>query len=294
MAEKEITCWVCGQQNFTLKKKSDVHSKLKSENFAITNFDYGKTGELQQCKNCGFIQCIDLEEVVQFYEDLEDPEYENTRKERKLQEERLIRFFKKYKDSGKLLDIGAGSGIMVEASLEQGYQAEGIEPSKWLQENARKLGIPVHQGVFPHPLTPGPFDIITFVDVIEHVTEPAKLLTEIKNALADEGILVLVTPDVNSVAAKIFGYKWWHYRIAHIGYFNKRNLTQLLQSTGYRIIKITRPSWYFTLKYLGIRFLSFLPKFLRFPLPNFLERITIPVNLRDSLLVVCKKETENV
>jgi 2-polyprenyl-3-methyl-5-hydroxy-6-metoxy-1,4-benzoquinol methylase len=285
---------VCGSKEFTLKKKSDVSSNLNSDNFAITNFEYGKTGELQQCKSCGFIQCVDLDEVVKFYEELEDREYENTRKERKLQEERLVRFFGKYKKSGKLLDIGSGSGIMVEAALEHGYKAEGIEPSKWLQQNAQNLGLPVHQGIFPHPETPGPFDIITFVDVIEHVTEPGKLLSDIKNALDNDGILVLVTPDVNSFAAKIFGYKWWHYRIAHIGYFNKKNLTQLLQASGYKIIRITRPSWYFTLKYLGIRFLSFFPKFLRFPLPNFLERITIPVNLRDSLLVVAKKEDQNV
>ncbi len=294
MADKETTCWVCGGKDFTLKKKSDVHANLNSENFAITNFEYGKTGELQQCSGCDFIQCTDLDEVVKFYEELEDHEYENTRKERKLQEERLVRYFTRFKDSGKLLDIGAGSGIMVEAALQHGFQAEGIEPSKWLQQNAQTLGLPVHQGIFPNPATPGPFDIITFVDVIEHVTEPGKLLSEIHAALARDGILVLVTPDVSSVVAKILGFKWWHYRIAHIGYFNKKNLTQLLQISGFEIIKITRPSWYFTLKYLGVRFLSFFPEFLRFPLPNFLERITIPVNLRDSLLVVCKKESKDV
>jgi SAM-dependent methyltransferase len=153
--------------------------------------------------------------------------------------------------------------------------------------------LPVYQGIFPHPLTQGPFDIITLVDVIEHVTEPAKLVSGIHSALDNNGLLVLVTPDVSSIAAKFFGFKWWHYRIAHIGYFNRKNLTQLLAKCGFKVLKITRPSWYFTLKYLGIRLLSFLPKFIRFPLPDFLDRITIPVNLRDSLLVVCKKETKN-
>jgi SAM-dependent methyltransferase len=289
MKNNEPTCWVCGGNDFSLRKKSDVQSSLNSDNFAITNFEYGKTGELWKCRRCGFVQCIDLDEVVKFYEDLEDPEYENTRKERKLQEEHLVKFFRKFKSSGRLLDIGAGSGIMVETALEHGYKAEGIEPSKWLQKNAENLGLPVHQGIFPHPQTTGPFDVVTFVDVIEHVTEPAKLLTAIKDVLATDGILVIVTPDVNSLAAKILGFKWWHYRIAHIGYFNQDNLSRLLKDCGYDILRITRPSWYFTLKYLGIRFLSFFPKFLRFPLPGFLEKITVPVNLRDSLLVVCKK-----
>ncbi len=287
-----ITCWVCGGNEFTLKKTSDISTDLTSENFAITNFDYGKTGELQQCISCGFIQCTDLDAVVNFYEDLRDEEYENTRNERKLQEQKLVKFFSKYKNKGRLLDIGAGSGIMVEAALENGFVAEGVEPSKWLQQNAQKRNLPVYQGVFPHPKIRGPFDVIALVDVIEHVTHPSSLLTDISEALANEGILVLVTPDVNSIAAKVFRYKWWHYRFAHIGYFNKKNLTVLLEKAGFSIVKMTRPSWYFTLKYLGVRFLSFFPKFIRFSFPGILDKIVVPVNLRDSILVVCKKKIQ--
>lgn len=282
-------CWVCQSPDLRLIKKSDVRADLKSENFAITNFDYGKTGELKQCIHCGFIQCTDLDDVISFYEELRDPEYENTRRERKMQEERLIRYLARYKRDGRLLDIGAGSGILVEAALERGYRAEGIEPSRWLHNTAVSLGLPVHKGIFPHPDTPGPYDIITFVDVIEHVIEPALLLSAIHEALDNEGILVLVTPDVRSLAARLLRYKWWHYRFAHIGYFNRRNLNMILERTGFEVLRITRPAWYFTLRYLGIRFLSFLPRFLRFPVPKILDKITIPVNLRDSFLVICRK-----
>jgi SAM-dependent methyltransferase len=282
-------CWVCNNTEFIVYKKSDVSDGLTSKNFAITNFDYGKTGELLKCKNCGFIQCNDLDQVVGFYEDLEDQGYEDSRKERKLQENRLVRFLGKYKKSGKLLDIGAGSGIMVEAALESGYDALGIEPSKWLQQQAVRRNLPVLQGVFPHPDAHGPYDVITFVDVIEHITFPGKLLADINKALDKDGILVLVTPDVSSLAAKLLGFKWWHYRVAHIGYFSRKNLKILLESQGFEVLKITRPSWYFTVRYLGIRFLSFFPKFLRFPVPVFLDKIIVPVNLRDSILAVCKK-----
>jgi SAM-dependent methyltransferase len=267
---------------------------MSSENFAITNFEYGRTGELQKCKNCGFVQCTDLDKVVHFYEDLEDPGYESSRNERKLQEKRLIKSFGKYKSYGKLLDIGAGSGIMIEAALEEGFDAVGVEPSKWLYNNAVSRKLPVFQGIFPNVNTPGPYDVIALVDVIEHVTNPAELLNDISKSLANDGILVLVTPDVSSVAARLLKFKWWHYRFAHIGYFNKKNLTYLLEKKGFKIMMLKRPSWFFTIRYLGIRFLSFLPKFLRFPLPEFLDKIIVPVNLRDSILVVCKKRPENV
>lgn len=286
----ELSCWVCDQTDFKLVKPSDVKSDLDSNNFAITNFNYGKTGELKQCLHCGFIQCTDLSEVLTYYEDLEDEEYENTRQERLLQEKRLLRTLKPFKREGRLLDIGAGSGILVEAALAQGYRAEGIEPSRWLQKNAQEQKLPVHLGIFPHPDTPGPYDVITLVDVIEHVTQPAELLVDINNALDEKGVFVMVTPDVRSLAARILGYKWWHYRFAHIGYFNRQNLRFLLDKTGFEIIRQKRPAWYFTLRYLGVRVLSFFPKFLRFPLPKFLEKITIPVNLRDSILVICRKK----
>jgi SAM-dependent methyltransferase len=293
MTNKGSMCWVCGNNKFVLFKKTDVTQPLNSENFAITNYDYGKTGELLKCENCGFIQCSDLDKVIQFYVDLEDPGYENSRRERKLQEKRLVKFFSKYRDTGKLLDIGAGSGIMVEAAIEKGFDAVGVEPSRWLYENAISMNLPVFQGIFPHEKTPGPYDIITLVDVIEHVTNPGGLLQDIYNSLADDGVLVLVTPDVNSMAARLFKFKWWHYRFAHIGYFSKKNLVCLLEQKGFKIIKMTRPSWYFTLKYLGIRFLSFLPKFMRFSLPEFLDKIIVPVNLRDSILAVCQKKNKN-
>ncbi len=293
MTDQLCTCWVCDSPDFKLLKPSDIDKQLNSNNFAITNFDYGTTGELRRCMKCGFIQCTDLNEVVGFYEDLEDPEYENTRKERKLQEERLLKYIQRFKPQGTLLDIGAGSGIMVEAALERGYDATGVEPSRWLQQNARNLDLPVFQGVFPHPETPGPYDIITFVDVIEHVTHPGKLLNEIHAALAANGILVLVTPDVKSWAARIFGFRWWHYRIAHIGYFNRKNLRMLLEKSGFSVVRMTRPAWYFTLRYLAVRFLSFFPSFMRFTPPKFLDRITVPVNLRDSILAVCKKTGPN-
>ncbi len=263
-------------------KDSDIPEELGSDNFAITNYDYGRTGELVQCTNCGFIQCTDLNQVIHFYEDLRDEEYENTRNERKLQEKKVIEKIAHFKPSGRLLDIGAGSGIMVETALEKGYGAEGVEPSKWLQELAQKHGLPVHQGVFPHSSVKGEFDIIACIDVIEHVVDPAELLQAMAKQLKNDGILVLVTPDVRSFPARLLKFRWWHFRVAHIGYFNKRNLNMLAERCGFRLLKMSRPTWYFTMKYLLVRLCSFFPEFMRFKPPAFTEKMVIPVNLRDS------------
>ena len=286
------SCRVCGSGNLDLYRKSGITGELSSENFAITNYDYGITGELRKCRECGFIQCTDLEEVVSFYENLEDQEYEKGRKERLLQENKVLLNLKKIKPEGKLLDVGAGSGMLVEAALQLGYEAEGIEPSKWLHETARKHGLPIHLGTYPHPGTPGPYDIITLIDVLEHATNPLELMTNLRKGLKEDGILVVVTPDVRSFTARLFRFKWWHYRIAHVGYFNKKNLALLSGKAGLQLLQQKRPTWYFSARYLAVRTLSFLPRFMRFNPPQWLDKITIPLNLRDSILAIYKPLTD--
>ncbi len=273
-------------------KESNFGDELSSRNFAITNFEYGTTGELSRCSRCGFIQCTDLEDVLGFYEDLEDREYENGRKERLLQERKVVAEIRRMHPGEKLLDVGAGSGMLVEEAIRAGYQAEGIEPSKHLQQNALALGLPVHQGTFPHQKTPGPYDVITLIDVLEHVTNPLELMTDLRKALKKDGMLVLVTPDVRSFMPRLLKYRWWHYRVAHVGYFNKKNLSILADRAGLELIRMKRPTWYFTAHYLAVRTLSFLPGFLRFKVPGFMENIIIPLNLRDSILAFYKPKQD--
>lgn len=295
MAASEKTrtsCWVCGSDDLTRIKESNFGDGLTSRNFAITNFDYGTTGELSRCGNCGFIQCTDLEDVVGFYEELEDQEYEDGRKERLLQERKVLAEIRKVHPGKKLLDVGAGSGMLVEEAIRAGYRAEGIEPSRFLQQLAVKHGLPVHRGTFPHKDAPGPWDVITFIDVLEHVTNPLDLMTELRKALKREGILVLVTPDVRSFMPRLLKYRWWHYRVAHVGYFSKKTLSLLADRAGLELIGLKRPTWYFTAHYLMVRTLSFLPKFLRFKVPGFMEKIIIPLNLRDSILAFYKPKQD--
>lgn len=239
------------------------------------------------------MQCLDLGDVLSFYNNLEDPAYEDTRNERFIQAEKILDEIQKYRTSGKFLDIGAGSGILVEAALQRGYNTEGIEPSRWLQTQAQKRGLPVHPGTIPCKELKDFYDIITIIDVIEHVSEPLGLLMDASEYLAPNGILIITTPDINSFFAKILGWKWWHFRVAHIGYFNKKTIKMAIEKAGFNVIKITRPAWYFTLEYIFERINKYLPFFMKL-LPNSLKKIVIPLNLRDSLMLICKRQDGNV
>lgn len=282
-------CWVCNSQALSVVKPSNITTTIRSDSFAITDSSYGVTSELSQCKGCGFIQSTSVTDVVSFYENLEDPSYEANRKERLLQAKKIVNIIKRYKKNGRLLDIGAGSGIFVEEAIKGGFDAFGVEPSKWLQKKALEHNLPVTLGVFPNKACVGPYDVITITDVIEHVNNPVALLKGSYKSLKEGGIILVVTPNVKSLVARILGYRWWHFRIAHIGYFNKKTLHKALVSAGFKKVHTTSAKWYFALDYLLKRVNIYLPSWLAIPTPSFFSKITIPLNLFDSILVVYTK-----
>lgn len=286
-----VICRVCGGGDLRLVKPSNVSSALKSGDFAITDDGYGVTGAIYRCSRCQFMQCHDMTDVLEFYESLVDPGYEVGRDQRLLQADQLVRTIAARSTNMskplRLLDIGAGSGILVQAAQERGIDAEGVEPSEWLSVAAGSHGCRVHKGVLPHPDVQGPYDIVTLIDVIEHVEDPAGLLKVASAELASDGLIAIVTPDASSVAAKLMGWRWWHYRIAHIGYFNPANLAMLCSRVGLESVAQMRPGWYFTVGYLRHRLLQYLPSWL-LPKGEWMERAVVPLNLRDSILLICQ------
>jgi SAM-dependent methyltransferase len=273
----------------TLRRSGTLPATLGAEHFKITDSAYGRTADIHACSDCGFLQCGSVGEVLHYYADMADDAYEVSRDARNRQARMLLRSIAPYGSRGRLLDVGAGSGIMVDAASTAGFEAEGIEPSAPLCARAAELGIRVHRGVLPSPAVAGLFDVITAVDVIEHVPDPVGLLRAVRESLSPAGIAVVVTPDVRSMAARLLGWRWWHYRIAHIGYFNRATLEQALRTAGLEPIATMRPAWYFPVSYLVERALTYLPRAVRFKPPRWLDKVVMPLNLFDSLLVVARK-----
>jgi 2-polyprenyl-3-methyl-5-hydroxy-6-metoxy-1,4-benzoquinol methylase len=196
-----------------------------------------------------------------------------------------------------LLDIGAGSGLLTAEAGRMGLTAVGVEPSKSLVAAAwQNNHVELLQGTFPHPGLEGrQFDMVYLADVIEHVDDPVGLLADCAKALTPNGVLIVVTPDVSSLAAKLLGQKWWHFRLAHVGYFNARSMSHAASRAGLTIHSKHRARWFFPIRYLAERTARYLPVGW---LNRTAERIAplrriydvvIPVNLRDSFVFVMSR-----
>ena len=282
-----MTCWICGGEDLTLVRKGTRFEDLAAANFRVTDSDYGHTGDIFRCRSCGFYQCSKFTDVLELYEEMDDQTYEGTSSARSLQAERTLRTIGKFRTGGRLLDVGAGSGILVGEAIRLGYQAEGIEPSKYLQSMAKEKNLPIRLGVLSNQEPEAQYDVVTLIDVIEHVSNPVELLSTIRHVLRPQGVAVVVTPDVGSFAARLLGWKWWHFRYAHIGYFDRKTFLLAIKHAGLNPIHVCRPTWYFSFDYLIERLATYFPVVAKLPLPSLVRNLIIPLNLFDSILVVC-------
>jgi 2-polyprenyl-3-methyl-5-hydroxy-6-metoxy-1,4-benzoquinol methylase len=293
-------CWVCASESTTRWKPRNFDGELSPEHFRITDSTYGATLALRLCRDCGFIFADDpeLPSLLEHYERLEDRGYEQTQDTRALQMAWLLARIGKVRPNARtLLDIGAGTGLLVAQASRLGYDAIGIEPSHSLVEAAlRDHGVKLLQGTFPHSqLGARTFDVITLIDVIEHVNAPVDLLRACASAQTANGIVVVVTPDVGSVAARLLGKRWWHFRIAHVGYFSARSLEAAARNAGLQPLQRFRAKWFFRAQYLAERLARYLPLggINRMAnRPGLLQRIyqqVVPVNLHDSTVIILAK-----
>lgn len=293
------SCWICGSIDLRAWKHDGIQEHLMPADLRITDGRYGLTLALVRCRACGFrfADTAEIERLTALYSELDDPGYEGSEESRALQMRWLVSLVREFSPHARTaLDIGAASGLLVWEATRQGFDAIGIEPSRRLAEAARqRRGVTVLPGVLPHPALEGRrFDAIFLVDVIEHVADPVGLLEHCTRSLADDGVLLVVTPNAGSVAARLFGRRWWHYRLAHVGYFERRSLLVALARAGLEARRWTSAKWFFSIDYLATRAEAYLPvgAFNRFarrtaPLRWIYDRV-IPLNLFDSFAVLAQ------
>jgi SAM-dependent methyltransferase len=260
---------------------------IKAEDLRITDSRYGLTLPIYKCRDCGFLQC-DTGDVSDLYEQLEDVEYIESSEQRKKQLGFLLKQTLPFIPTSKILDVGAGTGLFVQLAIEYGLEASGIEPSAFLANYAASQGLPVVNSSVPN-YPPDSFDAVYMTDVLEHIADPGSLLLAYNKILKQDGILFVTTPDVSSVLARVMRNRWWHYRLAHIGYYNKKTLKHLMLRTGFELKKYLPIKWYFTGEYVFERLGQYLP-FLRGKCcPKALKNLMIPISFGDSILAVYTK-----
>lgn len=125
----------------------------------------------------------------------------------------------------RLLDIGCGAGGYMLAARELGCPAVGLEPSLEHSTVGRSLGLDIRSGYFTAGIFPaGSFDIVLLSHVIEHIYDPKRFLREVFEVVKPGGVLVVVTPNADSLVARICGPYWTMLKpVDHVSLLSERS-----------------------------------------------------------------------
>jgi SAM-dependent methyltransferase len=122
----------------------------------------------------------------------------------------VMETFSPFRQKNRLLDVGFGVGTVLRAAASAGWQVHGIEKSSLAVKKARLSGFSsVQEGDFLTADYPREhFDVMTLMDVIEHLPDPVRFLVRSWELLRPGGLLYLSTPNAGSVSARVLGLDW--------------------------------------------------------------------------------------
>jgi len=153
-----------------------------------------------------------------------------------------------------LLDVGCSSGWFLELAARAGMECYGIEPDTFFYERLRDTPLPgasIGQGYFPRdvPADWGPFEIISFHDVFEHLPDPAAVMRAVRERLVPGGLLVLSLPVADGfvfrlarflrgvgMAAPLARAFQVNYPYPHLFYFTRRSIRVLAERSGFELV----------------------------------------------------------
>lgn len=152
-----------------------------------------------------------------------------------------VDLIQKFKDHGNWLDVGCGTGLILQAAKIRGlWNLSGLEPVENVAKYTNQtLNIPIYPQTFEeyNPLDQS-LDVITMWDVLEHLAEPFDAIKKVSKALKPNGVFVFTTPNLNSIERKIFKSYWLGYDLPrHLHLFPDPWLRKTLSEHGFTIVK---------------------------------------------------------
>jgi SAM-dependent methyltransferase len=148
----------------------------------------------------------------------------------------------------RVLDIGCGFGQSLAYHKARGCDVQGVEADENIRRVADAFGFNVHVGLFdPDIYAPGSFDYVTMNQVIEHVTDPLKVLSGLNKVLISGGTAVLTTPNAQGWCARLFRRYWinWHTPY-HLQFFSRDSIRIAAEQAGLVVSEIrtvTNSEW---------------------------------------------------
>lgn len=146
-----------------------------------------------------------------------------------------VHLISKFIKGNKVLEVGAGFGLLSNLLHKEGYDVDALEPDvnpfylKGLSVQVFKSYLEDYVGY-----TETKYDAIILYDVLEHVGFPTETIKLFEKLLNDKGIVIIQTPNYQSLMAKIVhNWSWWMVE-DHRYFFSKKSLHLLFDKKSWK------------------------------------------------------------
>ncbi|HUZ83106.1 MAG TPA: class I SAM-dependent methyltransferase, partial [Gaiellales bacterium] len=253
------TCVLCGHAGMVVVLPGNAVGALEVEEFACTSDRLNEHDDILRCPRCGMVSAratVSRHELVEQYEQTRDDAYLAELEARRELFGWVLDRVDAYALPGRrLFEAGSNMGVFLSVAGDRGWAARGVEPSRWAVDRGRELfGVELVQGTAEDAgEAPASADVVVLLDVLEHLADPVAGLAALRRIVADEGLVVLTTINVESLHARLRGGSWPWYIRPHVHYFTPETLSTTMRRAGFSLVEYTVVPRWFHLSYVAER-----------------------------------------
>ena len=221
-----------------------------------TTTAYGSApADIVRCPACGHMQVAEFpaeQTLEEGYGEVSEAAYlDEEAGQRATAARALDRIERHTEGPGAICDMGCWAGFLLSEAQRRGWEATGVEPSRFAARLAReRFGLDVRTGTLATvDLPERAFDCVVMGDVIEHLPEPGAALDRVAGLLRPRGVLYLALPDAGSAVARRRGARGGSVLPTHVQYFTRSSLGRLLAAHGFGVEWMGTAPKAFTVRY---------------------------------------------
>jgi len=194
----------------------------------------------------------------------------------------------------RFLEIGSGLGHLV-GQLEDTFETYGMDLNHWAVKQSKAVaGKSSLQTASAQelPFSDGVFNVVIIKHIVEHLPNPKKAISEIGRVTERDGILILATPNLDSLLKPWKGDSWIGYQDpTHISLKPPAEWLELIRNAGFSPLKV------FSDGFWDVPYISLIPKQIQklfFGSLGGFQAITgfvfLPMRWGESIIVVARKK----
>ena len=153
----------------------------------------------------------------------------------------LAHLLERRKPPGRLLDIGCGDGAFLMLCREAGWTCSGVEVSQGAAERARAKGFSVLSPEALSQTTAGQFDVVTLVNVLETVTDPAAIVRAMTQQVKPQGMIAVRVSNGLFHQRMRAPVRWrgsQYDQAFHLFSYSPNALRRLIEASGFEVISL--------------------------------------------------------